>query len=558
MAFDGIITMAMAKEIADEITLGKIDKIYQPEPHELVLHIHTKHGNKRLFATVDSTAASVRFIEENMVNPPQPLSFCMLLRKHIQGGRIISVVQNQSERIIEVSMETLNELGFTVSKKLIFEIMGKHSNIILVDLNTDKIIDSIKRVSIDVNRVRQILPGKIYEYPPAQEKIPFKIASCEQLYGSGQTPKQILSTIGGISPSISQELFISHDRAKTLENIIDSIEKSTYTPRVYIDKDGIPREFHIADLSEFEESCSKKCFDSLSKAITWYFNNKISSNRVRQKSSDLVRHVSSTLDKLYLKDKRLKEDLLTAENSDKLRLYGELLTANMHLIRQGASEITVNNYYDGKDITIPLDPRFSPNKNAQVYFKRFGKSKTAIKEKKIQLKENKENIDYLESVLTFLNNTDSIAEIQDLRNELEESGYVKRRKKDRYGRKKKYKANPKKFMTSNGLEILVGKNNKENDILTLQIASKTDYWFHTKDIPGSHVILLCNGIEPSAEDIYETASIAAFYSKGRMSSNVPVDYVRVRYVKKPSGAKPGMVIFTHNNTVWIDPKEPTK
>lgn len=556
MAFDGIVTMAMAKETADEIVSGKIDKIYQPEPSELVLHIHTKQGKKKLYATVDSMSASLRFIDENMVNPPQPLSFCMLLRKHIQGGRIISVEQNDSERIIEISIETLNELGFTVSKKLIFEIMGKHSNIVLIDLNTGKIIDSIKRISIDVNRVRQILPGKIYEYPPAQDKIPFKKASKTEI-DFGQTPKQILATIGGISPSISRELFSTTSRADKLKSIISSIETGRYTPRVYIDSEGTPREFHITDLSEFEESCTKKIFDKLSDAISWYFNHKRSSNRASQKSHDLVKHISSTLEKLYLKDKRLKEDLLAAENSDKLRLYGELLTANMHLIKQGSSQVIVTNYYDGHDVTIPLNPRFSPNKNAQIYFKRFGKSKTAVKEKNIQLKENKENIDYLESVLTFLNNTDSILEIQDLRSELEDCGYIKRRKKDRYGRKKKYKADPKKYKTSNGLEILVGRNNKENDILTLQTASKTDYWFHTKDIPGSHVILLTKGQEPSAEDIYETASIAAYYSKGRMSSNVPVDYVKVRYVKKPSGAKPGMVIFTHNSTVWIDPKDPT-
>lgn len=556
MAFDGIVTMAMAKETADEIVSGKIDKIYQPEPSELVLHIHTKQGKKKLYATVDSMSASLRFIDENMVNPPQPLSFCMLLRKHIQGGRIISVEQNDSERIIEISIETLNELGFTVSKKLIFEIMGKHSNIVLIDLNTGKIIDSIKRISIDVNRVRQILPGKIYEYPPAQDKIPFKKASKTEI-DFGQTPKQILATIGGISPSIAQELSSTTHRADKLKSIISSIETGRYTPRVYIDSEGTPREFHITDLSEFEESCTKKIFDKLSDAISWYFNHKRSSNRARQKSHDLVRHISSTLEKLYLKDKRLKEDLLAAENSDKLRLYGELLTANMHLIKQGSSQVTVTNYYDGSNVTIPLNPRFSANKNAQIYFKRFGKSKTAVKEKNIQLNENNANIDYLESVLTFLNNTDSILEIQDLRSELEDCGYIKRRKKDRYDRKKKYKADPKKYKTSNGLEILVGRNNKENDILTLQTASKTDYWFHTKDIPGSHVILLTKGQEPSAEDIYETASIAAYYSKGRMSSNVPVDYVKVRYVKKPSGAKPGMVIFTHNSTVWIDPKDPT-
>ncbi len=556
MAFDGIITQAMTRELSDALLLGKIDNVYQPESDELVFHIHTRSGNRRLYATTDSACACVRLIDEGLVNPPQPQAFCMLLRKHLRGGRITEICQKDAERIIEFSLETLNELGFTVSRKLIFEIMGKHSNIVLVDMSSGKIIDSIKRVSIDVNRARQLLPGKLYQYPPAQDKIPYKEATREDLQNAGSTGKAVLACIGGLSPAVARHLAAQEDREKVLRSVMEEIEDGGFVPRVYLDAEGTPREYHIMPLTEFEDTCEVRTFDTLSHALTFFFENKQSSNRARQKSHDLVRAVSAALDKHYLKDQRLKEDLLTAENSEPLRLYGELLTANMHLLRPGMKEIEVTNYYDGSQVKIPLDPRYSPNKNAQNYFKRYGKAKTAIHEKKIQLEENRGSIEYLESVLTYLNNTGSIREIEALREELEETGFLRRRKQKGPRKNKRFKPDPRVYTTSDGFQVLVGRNNKENDALTLQMAAKTDYWLHTKDIPGSHVIVRTEGGEITETAIYEAASIAAFFSKARSSGNVPVDYVRVRYVKKPNGAKPGMVIFTHNRTVFVDPKDP--
>ena len=557
MAFDGIITAAMAKELQNEILQGKIDRVGQPESSELLIQIHTRTGNKRLYATSDSYAACVRFLDGSLPNPPQPSSFCMLLRKHLIGGRIVSVEQKDSERILELCLETLNDLGFTVSRKLIFEIMGKHSNIILMDMTTGKVLDSIKRVSIDTSRARQILPGLVYQYPPAQDKVPFRSATPEDLQNCGDTPRQILSQIGGISPAIAAELSIQEDRAGFLRGIMDSIENGSFVPRVYVDEDGTPREFHIVPLTEYEETCQVMTFDTLSRAVGWFFENRQNTNRARQKAHDLIRSVTAGLDRLYLKKQRLSEDLLQAENSEDLRLYGELLTANLHRAHPGSSGLKVTNYYDGSEVVIPLDPRYSPNKNAQLYFKRYGKSKTAIREKKIQLEENQQNIDYLESVMTFLENADSITEIEELRSELEDTGYIRRRKvPGKKPRKQRQKADPHHFQTSDGFRVLVGRNNRENDILTLQTASRTDYWFHTKDIPGSHVILQTEGKPLTETAIFETAAIAAYYSKGRSSGNVPVDYCLVRHVKKPSGAKPGMVIFTNNRTVWVDPALP--
>ena len=559
MAFDGIVTRAMVRELQDRILLGKIEKVYQPEADELVFHIHTKNGNVKLLASVGSAHARVCFITENPVNPPAPLAFCMLLRKHLQGGRITEITQKDSERIIEISLETLNELGFTMSKKLIFEIMGKHSNIVLMDIASGKIIDSIKRVSFDVNRVRQILPGMIYQYPPAQDKIPFLEISAEQLEALPADGKAILRSVGGIAPAFAEELALRAgvQRSGYLSDVLAAIESPNHADaRVYLDESGAPIDFYPVPLSELEENCRVECFGDLSSAMEFYFGKKESSNQGRQKSHDLIRSVNALLDKMYLKKKRLSEDLLKAENSEDLRLYGELLTANIHLIQPGMKSVEVTNYYDGSTLTIPLDVKLSPSKNAQHYFKKYGKSKTAIKEKQIQLDENEAEIKYLESVLSFLENTDDVVEIESIRAELVETGYVRRRRQAGGFKEKKYKPAPYRYTLSNGMSVLVGRNNKENDILTFKTAGNKDLWLHTKDIPGSHVIVQSGGVELDEEAVWEAAAIAAYHSKARTSENVPVDYVQIKYVKKPAGAKPGMVIFTNNRTVYVNPAVP--
>lgn len=558
MAFDGIVTMAAAKEMRPVIISGKIDKVYQPEADELVFNIHTKRGNVKLYASVNPAAARIHFIENSLQNPPAPLPFCMLLRKHIQGARVTDVAQVGSERIIEISLETLNELGFTVSKKLIFEIMGKHSNIVLLDISSGKIIDCIKHVSIDVNRVRQLLPGIIYKYPPAQDKIPFKELLPEGSPSVFLPPeaKAIQRTVGGVSPSFAQEMAASEDPLSFLRSAARIIEEGRFCPVVYSDDKGSPKEFHIIPLSEYEDVCQKKEFDSLSLCLEYYYAHKQSSNKLHQKASDLERSVSSQLDKLYLKEQRLREDLLKAENSESLRLYGELLTANIHQVRPGDKSTSVINYYDGSTVTIPLDPRLSPSKNAQQYFKKYGKAKTAVKEKQLQLRTNESDIKYLDSVMSYLKNASDVSEIEALRRELEETGYLRKRKIPGGFKEKKISSKPYRYILPRGCEVLVGRNNRENDILTFKTASSRDIWMHTKDIPGSHVIVKTSCEEISDEDLYTAASIAAYHSKGRESENVPVDYVRVKYVKKPAGAKPGMVIFTNNKTVWVDPKLP--
>ena len=568
MAYDGIITYAIAKELKERIVPGKVEKVYQPGPEDLLVHIHTQRGNVRLFISCNSSAARVCLTGGSYTNPEQPPTFCMLLRKHLQGGRITDVRQKDAERIIEIDIEAQNELGFSVCRRLIVEIMSKHSNIVLIDIESGKIIDAIKRISIDVNRYRQLLPGMIYKYPPAQDKLPFSEVDAETPLPHDD--RAIMARIAGISPSISREMlagcYTTHDAsvisvvpARRLLDIISSIDDGSAKPRVYVDDEGTPREFHITPLTEFEE-LDTLFFDTVSECVDYYFTNRVASNMVRQKSMPLLKSVQASLSKALLKKKKLSEDLLSAENSEKYRLYGELLTANLHLIKPGDRRVRVINYYDGSEIEIPLDEKISASANAQKYFRKYSKARTAIHEKQAQLEDNDKDIEYLESVIQNIEAADSVPLLETIRDELEQTGYVRRRQKASQRKKKNRRPEPLKYTLCDGTEVLVGRNNMDNDWLTMKFASKTDVWMHTKDIPGSHVIVRLedgrNVNDLPAELIYEAASIAAFHSKAAGSDNVPVDYVPVRYVKKPNGAKPGMVIFTHNQTVYVTPKLP--
>jgi predicted ribosome quality control (RQC) complex YloA/Tae2 family protein len=444
--------------------------------------------------------------------------------------------------------------------------MAKHSNIVLVDLESGKIIDSIKRISIDVNRYRQLLPGVIYQYPPEQDKTPFNKVTADT--GLLCTERGIMSTVSGISPAIAREMIAgcgedaslySSAPAERLVQIVSSVSDGSLSPRVYLDDAGNPREFHITDLSEYE-GLEVLRFDSVSECIDYYFSNRETSNLVRQKSMPLMKSAQAALDKALLKKKKLSEDLLSAENSDKYRLYGELLTANIHMVKPGDRKVTVTNYYDGSLIDIPLDEKLGASANAQRYFKKYSKARTAIHEKQSQLEDNEKDIEYLSSVIQNIEAADSVPLLESIRDEFEQTGYVRRRAKASQRKRKAAKPEPLRYTLSDGTEVLVGRNNIENDWLTMKFASKTDVWMHTKDIPGSHLIVrLDNGRslqDLPAELIYEAASIAAYHSKASGGDNVPVDYVPVRYVKKPAGSKPGMVIFTHNQTVYVKPQLP--
>lgn len=571
MSFDGVVTFAAVKELKQNLVSGKIKKIHQPQPEQLLFNIYTHQGSQKLFLSVSGNHSGLYLIDDTPENPAHPPVFCMVLRKHLNGARITDILQYENDRIIEIYFETVNELGFSVNKKLVVEIMGKHSNAVLVDVDTNKIIDSIKHISIDVNRARQILPGKSYEYPPSQDKTPFTSVSENQLKfllcGQLQPDRCILSAIQGISPPLASSLAYDGNTTsegipassvyEKLKQIITDIENNNISPSVYLNEENKPVDFHVIRLSVYENTYTRMSFDTFSEAAFYYFANKASSNTVQQKSNDMQRIVQASLNKLRLKTQRLNEDLYKAENSEKYRIFGELLTANLHMVKPGSSSVTVTSYYDGSQIDIPLDAKISPAKNAQNYYKKYGKFKTAVKEKKIQLEETKREIDYIESVAEFIERADSIESIDEIKQELIDAGLIRYKKK--HGTTQKgSKPRPYKYTLSSGLAVMVGRNNKENDWLTLKKAAASDIWFHTKDIPGSHVILFTLGKEPSENDLFEAASIAAYHSKGRDSENVPVDYTKARYVKKPTGAKPGMVIFTHNKTLYVEPKAEEK
>lgn len=644
MAFDGIMTWAVAKELATELALGKIEKIYQPEKDGLLFFIHTKQGRKKLFASASSNGPRVCLTSREFQNPEQPPLFCMTLRKHLQGGRIDRISQRNSERIIEMDFQVLDELGFEVSKRLIFEIMGKHSNIVLVNLKDNRIIDSIKRISIDVNRARQLLPGLTYAYPPVQGKVGFKeflnagssITVSNNSIGSGNDhaggsnsdskadslppinwadPDDIMDKVGGISPRASQA--IAWGGFSILKTVADQIDQGKLETKLYRN-DRKLLDFHILPIypeSETEAQTADPLvalatdsrivtiegsriivdtFPTPSGAVDSFFELKEETNSVRQAQTNLQKHVKGIRDKLGLKLQRMEEDVLKAKDSEDLRLYGELLTANLHLLKKGDNNAKIVNYYTGETVDIKLDTALSPSENAQKYYWRYGKAMNTIKEKKPMIESVRMELDYIDSVLEHLDMAETLNQVEDIREELVEEGYLRRRA-NRYsgkyaknnGRNKTNKKNrngnltgkggksgntstisrgriksPITYTLSSGMKVIVGRNNKENDVLTMRMASKADIWFHTKDIPGSHAILLTDGVpiedieEKSPESIKAAASIAAYHSNGKSSENVPVDYTQVRFVKKPSGAKPGMVIFKNNKTLWVTPKLP--
>jgi predicted ribosome quality control (RQC) complex YloA/Tae2 family protein len=569
MGFDGIVTTAISRELNKKLLGGRIEKIYQPESEDIIFYVQASRVKHHLFMSSNSSHPYTCLMENKLENPSNPLAFCMLLRKHLSGGTILGIEQKNDDRVIDFFIESQNELGYSTKKTLTIEIMGKHSNIVLYDQSSGIIIDAIKRVSFDMSRARQILPGKLYEPPPSQDKV--SLVDLEQLNAEyyqnilsnpQRQAKQLLASIKGLSPILCENLAMQIQNSpqdgiegiqRVLLDLREKVINGNWETSVYQKKDGTPVDFHVLPLEIYKDVYSSLPFPSVSQGIEYYYANKDSSNRLHQKTQDLEKAIQNYINKMQLKKQRLSEDLLKANDSEDLRLYGELLTAHLHEIKPGAATVNLENYYNQEIVTIPLDVRIAPSKNAQNYFKKYGKAKTSIKEKTLQLEEVERDLNYLTTVQNFLESAESIDIVEDIRTELIESGFLKRKKLP-----SSYKKKPSPFLEyilSDGTKAFVGRNNKENDQLTFQKSGARDYWFHTKDIPGSHVVLSINQDGLKDEHILEGAALAAYHSKARNSSKVPVDYMPIRYVKKPKGAKPGMVIFTNNKTVYVDPKE---
>ncbi len=579
MALDGLVIHCIVNELNKKLLGGKIDKVYQPENDEVVLHIRNNKENFKLVLSCSASNPRVylanNYKKENPINAPM---FCMLFRKYIQGGNIVNISQIGFERIIKISVESFDELKEKTTKDIIIEIMGRHSNIILTHSLDNKIIDSAKRIPPSVSRVRQILPGQTYVLPPKQDKLnPIDEVSLNLFVDTltsfnGPIFKAIYSKFLGVSPVIAKEICFranidentlideisSNDISKVYKefhNLFKFINDNIYNPSMIIDE-SIDKvlDFSCINLSQFS-NLSIINDDSISKILENYYATKDIKDRIHQRSSDLRKSISIKLDRLYNKLNKQEKELIESENAEIYKIKGELITSYIYMIEKGMESVEVANFYDPeyKNITISLNPNFTPSENAQKYFKKYNKMKTAKKEITSQIEITKEEINYLENIILSIENCENLAELMDIREELSKVGYL--RAKNNIKKETKLTTKPHEFISSNGFKILVGKNNKQNDNLTLKIASNEDIWMHTKNIPGSHVIIKTEGKEVPDETIFEGAMLAAFFSKSKMSSQVPVDYTKKKNVKKPNGSKPGMVIYETNSTIYVTPTE---
>jgi len=561
MSFDGLFTRAMTEELSKKLKGGRINKIHQPYKNEIIMIIRANGKNHKLLLSAHPSYSRVQLTNESHDNPSEPPMFCMLLRKHLEGFLLEDIHQIEMDRIIIFEIKGRNEIGDISNKQLIVEIMGRHSNITLVDKTKNMILDSIKHISFAVNSHRAILPGHEYILPPAQNKFnPFEADETEILkridFNSGKLDKQIVAAFSGISPLFAREILHHAGLAnrttlpKAFLQMIDALRDHRIQPA--ITGSGTKENYYLLPLEHLNGDY--RHFDTLSEMLDRFYFGKAQRDRVHQQANDLEHFIINEKEKNEKKIDKLLATLKEAENADIHKLFGELITANMYTIQKGMKEVEVINYYseDGSLVKIPLDVQKTPSENAQKYFSRYQKAKNAVNIVKEQIEKAKDELTYFDSLLQQVE-TASPKDIEEIREELVEGRYLKEKQK----RHKKKNLNSKpvldRYTATDGTEILVGKNNKQNDYLTNKLAARDEIWLHTKDIPGSHVVIRSK--EPSEKTILEAASLAAYFSKARASSAVPVDFTRVRHVKKPSGAKPGFVIYDNQQTVYVTPDE---
>ena len=578
MALDGITLRSLVHEMKSKLVNGKIDKITQPEKDEIWLTIRNEKQNHKLLISANSSTPRIHFVNDaKKENPLTAPMFLMLLRKHIGNGTIKSVEQRSTERIVEISIDAYDELRVLKNKTLIIELMGKHSNIILVHTEDRKIIDSIKRVSLNISSVREVLPGLTYQYPPGHKKIsPIHRLDedefrrlCSNFHS--EIYKLFYMSYEGMSPTISKEICYranveSTEVASSLSEVkteklwgtffrmMSRIEQHEYSPCIVIQRNPHTILDFSAVLLTHYETMELVEYQSIHTACEEFYVLKDKTERIQQRTSALRKKIQTRLDTLQHKTEKQNNEISSSMLLDKDKLYGELLTSYIYQIKTGMSEITLENFYSNNEkITIPLDVQKSPSENIQRYFKRYQKSKNRIEELTEQLAIAQKEISYLENVLLSISQIETYDEISEIQDELAKQGYIRR--PSNHKSKKETISSPMEFTASDGTTILVGKNNTQNDRLTLKLSSPNDTWLHTKDIPGSHVIIRAKQQDISEKTLYEAAVLAAYYSKGKFSSNVPVDYTERKNVKKPSGAKPGMVIYVNNSTIYVTPEE---
>ncbi|MEZ7621623.1 Rqc2 family fibronectin-binding protein PavA [Streptococcus sp. 20925_1_69] len=540
MSFDGFFLHHMVEELRRELVNGRIQKINQPFEQELFLQIRSNRQSHRLLLSAHPVFGRIQLTQTTFENPAQPSTFIMVLRKYLQGALIESIEQIENDRIVEISVSNKNEIGDHIQATLIIEIMGKHSNILLVDKSSHKILEVIKHVGFSQNSYRTLLPGSTYIAPPSTESLnPFTIKDeklFEILQTQETTTKNLQSLFQGLGRDTANELesILISDKLSTFRNFFNQetkpcLTETSFSPIPFANQVGEP-------------------FDNLSDLLDTYYKDKAERDRVKQQASELIRRVENELQKNRHKLKKQEKELLATDNAEEFRQKGELLTTFLHQVPNDQDQVILDNYYTNQSITIALDKALTPNQNAQRYFKRYQKLKEAVKYLTDLIEETKATILYLESVETVLNQA-GLEEIAEIREELIQTGFIRRRQREKVHKRKK----PEQYLASDGKTIIyVGRNNLQNEELTFKMARKEELWFHAKDIPGSHVVISGN-LDPSDEIKTDAAELAAYFSQGRLSNLVQVDMIEVKKLNKPTGGKPGFVTYTGQKTLRVTP-----
>lgn len=541
MSFDGFFLHHMTEELRQELLYGRIQKINQPFEQELVLQIRSNRQNHKLLLSAHPVFSRIQLTRTAFENPAVPTTFIMVMRKYLQGATIENISQIENDRILEISVSNKNEIGDNVAATLIIEIMGKHSNIILMDKASGNIIEAIKHVGFSQNSYRTILPGSSYVTPPQTDnRNPFTISDeklFEILHTEDLSARSLQNLFQGLGRDTAAELSqrLTSDKLKIFRAFFASFTQGTLTSKSFTP-------------ILFEDS--QKEFPSLSQLLDAFYQDKAERDRVNQQASELIHRVENELEKNRKKLKKQEQELVATENAEEFRQKGELLTTFLHQVPNNQDQVEMDNYYTSEKITIVLDKALTPNQNAQRYFKKYQKLKEAVKHLTGLIEETKETIQYLESVETALSQA-NLTEITEIREELIQTGFIRRRQREKIQKRKK----PEKYLSTDGQTvILVGRNNLQNDELTFKMAKKEELWFHAKDIPGSHVVITGN-LQPSDEVKTDAAELAAYFSKARLSNLVQVDMIEVKKLNKPTGGKPGFVTYTGQKTLRVTPDE---
>ena len=563
MPLDALCLTAVAEELRPVLEGAKIDKIYQPTRDEVVLFLRGQGENVRLLLSANPGHPRAHLTTLTRENPDKPPMFCMLLRKHLLGGRILELNQPPLERILDFRLETIDELGDRVERRLVLEAMGRSANLILLD-GEGRIIDCIRRIDGDISRgQRQVLPGLFYRQPSAPDKLNPFILNEDELSAALENPMQkepeklLMDTFTGLSPLIAREIAF---RARGTEGLYgallklrSSVNENNFTPYLLM-RDGKPVDFSFLPILQYGPETESIRQESFSAMLDGFYERREAAERVKQRGQDLVKTVTNARDRTARKLANQEKELAATLDREKLREQGDIITSNLHAMEKGMTVLKAMNFYDPecREIEIKLDPLLTPQQNAAKYYKDYNKAKTAEKMLTLQIEKGEKELEYLNSVLENLELAEGERDLGEIRQELTDTGYL-RRAKTAAKREKRVAGKPMEFRSSTGLRITVGKNNSQNDQLTTKMAYKSDIWLHTQKIHGSHVILWLEGGEADAQSLTEAAILAATFSQARESTRVPVDYTPVKYVKKPAGARPGMVIYTTYQTAVVDP-----